>query len=87
MANSKTTQANQMNIVFKAFFEYPKTMKEVEVETNIDRANTCRYIWRFRDQKRIALVSYRKCKISGRDVGAYSTNPDLFPISNQLELF
>ena len=87
MANSKTTQAKQTNIVFNSFFELPKTMKEVEQETNIDRANICRYIRSFRNQKRIALVSYRKCTITGRIVGIYSTNPDFFPKSNQLELF
>ena len=92
MANSKQTQAsdydNQSNIVFKAFGQFPKTMQEVHVETNIDRANICRYVGHFRDQNRIALIGYRKCKVTGFTiVGEYSTNPDLFPKSNQLQLF
>ena len=90
MANSKTTQANindQMKSVFDAFFEYPKTMKEVDIETNIMRENICWYVKYFRIRTKIALVGYRKCKITGREVGIYSTNPDFFLKSNQLELF
>jgi hypothetical protein len=90
MANSKLTQANineQLKTVCNAFFEYPKTMKEVDAETGIMRENICWYLKHFRNQNRISLVGYRKCKITGRNVGMYSTNPDLFPRSNQLKLF
>ena len=92
MANSKITRANdndnQMNIVFNAFFESPKTMKEVDVETNIDRSNVCRYVGTLKGLNKIQLISYRKCKITKCEgVGEYSTNPDFFVKSNQLELF
>ena len=92
MANSKTTQANdndnQMNIVFNAFFESPKTMMEVDAETNIDRSNVCRYVGTLKARNKIQLISYRKCKITKCEgVGEYSTNPDFFVKSNQLELF
>lgn len=90
MKNTKTqaTGNDQISIVFKAFFESPKTMKEVDKETGIMRENICRYIRYFRQQKQIALVGYRKCKVTGNGkVGTYTTNPDLFPVSNQLKLF
>ena len=91
MANNRTTQANgldQRKIVFNAFFESPKTMKEVDQETGVMRENICRYVKYFRKRNNIALVGYRKCKVTGRTkVGAYTTNKDLFPISNQLKLF
>nr|WP_315144560.1 hypothetical protein [uncultured Flavobacterium sp.] len=91
MENSKKPQAktnDQRKIVFNAFFESPKTMKEVDQETGVMRENICRYVWRLRKQNKIALVGYRKCKVTGRlKVGAYTTNKDLFPISNQLKLF
>jgi hypothetical protein len=91
MKNSNNTQANrnnQLNIVFNAFFESPKTMKEVDKETGVMRENICFYVRYFRKQKRIALVGYRKCKVTGHDkVGTYTTNPNLFPVSNQLKMF
>jgi len=86
------TQAEYLNdqykVVFMAFYDAPKTMKEVDVETNIMRENICRYVSMLKAKKRIALVGYRKCKITGFvKVGIYTTNPDLFPKSNQLKLF
>ena len=91
MTNSNTTQANshdQLNIVFNAFFESPKTMKEVDIETGVMRENITWYVRFFRNQRKIVFVEYRKCKITGRNkVGTYTTNPDLFPVTNQLKLF
>lgn len=92
MTNSNYTQANgnddQLNIVFNAFFESPKTMQEVSKETGIMRSNICWYVRDFRSQRIIALVGYRKCNVTGYGkVGEYTTNHDLFPVSNQLKLF
>ncbi|WP_264552776.1 hypothetical protein [Flavobacterium sp. N2038] len=79
MSTDKTPK-DQLAKVFNSFFEFPKTMKEVDVETEIMRENICRYVRTFRKENRIALVGYRRCKITGSDrVGIYSTNPDLFP--------
>ena len=86
--NSSNTQAQQTKKVFNSFFEFPKTMKEVDVETSVMRENICRYVRTLRNENLIALVGYRKCKITGNNkVGIYTTNPDLFPKSNQLTLF
>lgn len=91
MTNSNNTQANgndQLNIVFNAFFEKPKTMKEVDKETGIMRESICRHVKTLRAKNRIALVGYRKCNVTNHGkVGIYTTNPDLFPVSNQLKLF
>jgi hypothetical protein len=79
---------DQLRSIFNAFFEYPKTMKEVDLETNIMRENICRHVSTLRNENRILLVGYRKCKVTGFNrVGTYTTNPELFPKSNQLELF
>lgn len=91
MTNSNNSQANssdQLNIVFNAFFECPKTMKEVSKETGVMRANICWYVRYFKSQNKITLVDYRKCNVTSYSkVGTYTTNPDLFPVSNQLKLF
>lgn len=78
---------DQLRIVFNAFYEHPKTMKEVNVETDIMRENICRYVNTLRNENRISLVGYRKCKITGHNkVGTYTTDPEQFIKSNQLEL-
>jgi hypothetical protein len=78
---------NQVPTVFKAFFDEPKTMKEVELDTNIDRAHICRYVATFLKENRIAFLYDRKCRATGSLAGAYTTNPVLFPTSNQLSIF
>lgn len=78
---------NQVPTVFKAFFDEPKTMKEVELDTKIDRAHICRYVATFLKENRIAFLHDRKCRATGSLAGAYTTNPELFPKSNQLSIF
>lgn len=78
---------NQVPAVFKSFFDEPKTMKEVELDTNIDRAHICRYVATFLKENRIAFLHDRKCRATGSLAGAYTTNPELFPTSNQLSIF
>jgi hypothetical protein len=86
--NSITQAKDQLNKVFNAFFEFPKTMKEVDLETTVMRENICRYVRTLRNENRIELVGYRKCKVTGNPkVGIYTTNPELFPKSNQLTMF
>ncbi|WP_035669443.1 hypothetical protein [Flavobacterium sp. 83] len=81
-------ETDQLRKVFNAFFENPMTMKEVDVYTGIMRENICRYVMTFRNENRIELIGYRKCSITGHNkVGIYTTNPDLFPKSNQLKMF
>ena len=90
MKNSNTTQAtgtDQLNVIFNAFFESPKTMKEVDKETGVMRESICRRVKTLRIQRKIFLLGYRKCKITGRKAGIYTTDPALIPKSNQLELF
>lgn len=88
MVDSNTQANEQLKVVFNSFFEFPKTMKEVDKETNVMRENICRYVSTLRNENRIALVGYRKCKVTGfNKVGIYTTNPDLFPKSNQLTIF
>ncbi|HLF51061.1 hypothetical protein [Flavobacterium sp.] len=88
MNNTGNTAKDQVKKVFNAFFENPKTMKEADIYTGVMRENICRYVRTFRDENRIELIGYRKCKITGHNkVGIYTTNPDLFPKSNQLKMF
>ena len=78
----------QLLRVYKAFEEKPRTMKEADVFTGVMRENICRYVDILLEQGRIALLRKRKCTITGYPyVNEYTGDPDLFPRSNQLELF
>lgn len=77
----------QMDKVFKAFKEQPSTMLMVSIKTGILRANICRYVAKWEKQGRIAEVKNDLCKISKFPAGYYTTDPTLFPESNQTSLF
>ena len=79
----------QLRNVFKAFFESPKTMKEVDVETGVMRENICWYCRELRKQNKLFPVQKRRCKITQHPrVIAWTTNPNLVPESSaQLNLF
>lgn len=73
--------------VYNAFFEAPKTMLMVSDETGIFRANICRFIASLRKNDKVAEVKKDLCKISKHRAGFLTTNPDQFPISNQLKMW
>ena len=79
---------NQILIVYKAFAtETPKTMLQVSKETDILRANICRYVAMFKKQNNIQLLHKSICSISKHRAGFYSTNKELFKKDTQLSLF
>lgn len=78
---------SQASVIFQSFFKSPKTMKMVEVETGIDRANICRRVSELRELKKIAIVETKLCEITKHRAGYLTTNPELFPKDNQLKLF
>lgn len=69
--------AGQTKRVYKAFSERPKTMLEVATETNILRANLCRYIAKWKKQNRIELVKFGICPITKHRAGFYSTRKEV----------
>ncbi len=77
----------QMKRVFAAFYRQPKTMLMVSIETGILRANICRYVAKWRKAESIKIVQKGFCNISKHRAGFYTTNPELFPKSNQLKMF
>jgi hypothetical protein len=70
----------QTQRVFTAFLRHPKTMLAVSIETDILRANICRYVAEWGKENRICIVRKGICPISKHRAGLYTTNPDLFPI-------
>jgi len=74
----------QMERVFLALYKQPKTMLMVSIETNILRANICRYVAKFRKQNSIRMLQKNACSISKHRAGYYTTNTELFPIVEPL---
>ncbi len=84
----KGSHLSEEEQTFQAFFDSPKTMKMVEVQLGIDRANQCRYIAKLRKQDRVAVVRHGYCPITHHWAGFLTTNPALFPNQpEQLSLF
>jgi len=72
--------ARQFKIVFDAFGEYPKTMAQVAVETNVMRSNITRYVAVMKRQKTIRLIAKGRCPITGMSgVGLYLTDKTVEP--------
>ena len=78
---------NQCRKVYLSFKERPKTMLEVSKETEIFRANICRYVPKMEKSGQIQLIQKGACPVSKHKAGFYSTNEDLFIKSTQLNLF
>jgi len=76
----------EIQIVQKAFFETPSSMRELEVRTNILRPHICRFIAMMRETGTIQAIKKGRCSITGRIVGIYSTNPNLFLPNPQTKL-
>jgi hypothetical protein len=85
--NENTTKYNQLQKVFKAYHNATLSMYECEKLSGINRANICRYNKTLRESKSIYFIGKRRCTISNRIVGIYTTNPKLVPIDPQLSLF
>jgi hypothetical protein len=77
----------QMKVVFKEFERNPSTMLQVSFKHGILRANICRYVAKWRNSGQIAVVKKSYCPITKHLAGFYTTNPKLFPSSNQIKMF
>lgn len=78
---------NQYRKVSNAFSQEPKSRLMAAMETDIFIQNVCRYVDMLIDLNQIAIARMDYCKITNQLVEYLTTNPDLFPPNNQLELF
>ena len=82
-----TSNNTQLKRVYEAFFHSPKTMKEVDIEIGVMRENICWLCRELRMQNYLFAVCIRRCKVTKRNVIAWSTNSEFKPIDKQLKLF
>jgi DNA-binding transcriptional regulator LsrR (DeoR family) len=85
--NKSKVFQTQFKVTFEGFFKQPQTMKELSVETGIDRANICRYCQVLRKAGKISIYKKKYCSVTNHWANAYTSNPALFTQSSQLELF
>ncbi len=78
---------NQLKRTYKAFRDAPKTMKQVSVETGIDRPNICRYVAYLRKRNKIAVLKKDTCPVTQHSAQFFTTDPELIPKPGQAELF
>jgi hypothetical protein len=78
----------ELEIVHQAFFERPRTMKEVDTKTGVMRESICWYCRALRKTGRLFRVRKRKCTVTGHNyVWEWTTNPRLKIDDGQLRLF
>lgn len=77
----------QMEIVFEAFRQEPKTMLQVSAETGIMRANITRYVAKWRKRNKIAEVKKGTCPISNHRAAFLSTDPRYMHPDPQIAMF
>lgn len=78
----------ELKKVYEAFYQKPKTMKEVDKETGIMRESICWYCKELRSQGKLHPVRKRVCSVTKYDhVTEWTSNPNDIPKSNQLKMF
>jgi hypothetical protein len=83
---SKDKYKVQLKKVFDSFYKQPKTMKEVDIETNVMRENICWYCRTLRKSNKLYAVGKRMCKVTKHLDIQCTKNPELIPTSNQIKL-
>ncbi|SRR5699024_6165792 len=74
-----TKKKGQIKVIFKSFFERPKTMKEVSEETGIMRSNICRYVAKLKKSNRIQVLYFGACPVTSyKNTQFLTTDKDLF---------
>lgn len=94
MRNTETAQHKrqckdtQLEIVYKALYNNPLTMKEVFVQTGVLREFVCWYCRELRLSGKLYFVKKRRCSITKRYVKEFTTNENFLPeFPKQLTLF
>jgi hypothetical protein len=89
LQQGKNKQKKDVKLLYKVLFNSPVSRRMAA--TNIGYTDqtymVTQYINDWIKQGKAAVIGRIKCSRSGRFVEGVTTNPDLFPKSNQLNLF
>jgi hypothetical protein len=85
--NSLQSEGNELYQVFNYLNQYTATSTMVATALNIHRPNLCRYKRLLEKAGYLTETQKGICKITGHRAAFLTTNPALFPIQSQLNLF
>lgn len=86
-SNSTKANSTQKQIVYIYLQTNTATASMVELATGIPQKSICRYKRKLELQGLLCEVSKKLCLRTGFRACYLTTNPELFPKSNQLQLF
>lgn len=78
---------NQKITIFQYLKQYTATASMVTDATGVPQKSICRYKRDLEKQNLLYEVVKSQCKLTGFRAWYLTTNPDLFPQSNQLKMF
>jgi hypothetical protein len=78
---------NQKKTIFQYLQKHIATGSMIAKATGIPQKSICRYKRDLELQGILAEVEKKECPLTGFKAWYLTTNPDLFPMSNQLKLF
>lgn len=76
----------QLLQVYASFYEKPRTMLEVDKDTDIMRSNVCWYCGMLREQNKLYRVRKRRCMVTNHMAYELTTNPEYKRNDGQLSL-
>ena len=80
-------KGNEFNRVFIYLQKHTATASMVAAALNIYRPNVCRHKRKLEKAGRLAETKKGVCQFTKHRAAYLTTNPDLFPIQSQLNLF
>ena len=78
---------NQKKTIFQYLKHYTATASMVTDATGVPQKSICRYKRDLEKQNLLYEVVKSHCKLTGFRAWYLTTNPDMFPKSNQLKIF
>ena len=82
-----TKIGNQVKTIFSYLFQNTATASMVAEATGVPQKCICRYKRDLEKEGRLHEVKKDTCKLTGFPAWYLTTNPKLFPKSNQLKIF
>lgn len=79
--------STQLKTIFHYLKSHTATASMVADATGIPQKSICRHKRNLEKQDRLCEVEKKLCKATGFPAWYLTTNPDLFPKSNQLKIF
>lgn len=85
--HERQAKVNELKAVHDFLFRQPATATQVATALNIYRPNLCRRKRALEKAGQLKVIKKIICPVTKHTAGLLTTNPALFPIQSQLNLF